>query len=958
MSPHGLVTAHPAPYRNLDHYRGVLFHHGREESRKSLEADVGCDNIAPVTGCFSDKGRKATRELELYRKKDSYHPSIPRESEMDGENYENGENGDENGLEEDWSEGDFWYDAFWCMIGNSHFVILFWIMLFVIGIIFAPSLIDECKLQMKPVPGSPSDIALTRLRRDFPLIVAEDIEVVAITCAACQNIGKEEFARRAVNGLRGAVQNANASHPDFIKGSEDYYAYEETPAAQLTKENPYISMINGQKTMIFMVKLYCPPENVPLAMNLLDSLAHNVQVLDQEGSLQGFRVELTGALALFRDTMESTKKDLHVRDLIVIPLAFGLLYMQVCSWRLLLLPALSLVVVFAISFGFFVPVAKYLVDISPLTPSVMAFLNIALSVDYSLFQLTRFTEEISRGNAFEIALWRMQLYSGRVIGLSGAVIIICSMCTTLFPGEGISTIGVGTMHSTVCSLSVVLTLTPCVLSMFPEFFQTGIGSTSSGHSQESSRELPRVSLDSMGADSEAEDEDWELSSFSMSIWYTVSCKLTSRPWIFLIPVIVYCTALPAAMQLKGYSERFDNELTFPREGKATQAYQHLKQSFPPGILNPIHIILTAPAGQTVANENSFHSACLIMQSLITRASMIGKPWMVGAVDLLSVAALPTRKNHTQLECIGYDEKKQDATIPLTAAQMLSDKRDDNVGLAYKELWHQQVSEDMKSMLITLRPSFDPFGLPLKDVVLFLRESLANTQPAVTPGLEILLFSPLVNVYDIVKATYDWLPYIVAVACLGGFILVGVSFGAAFAPVKLFLTVVIPIVALYGLATAVYQRGLLNWTHITSVMSTDGIFWANPVFTMPLLLGLALDYDMFLFSRVLELRSAGYDDRSSVIGGLVLTGPVITSAGLIMASAFLGLLLTEVPSTNQLGFLLCAGVLIDTFIIRLCLVPSILILTSRLNYWPLEMPKPYKYLRDLQAFISKETQQHG
>jgi len=72
-------------------------------------------------------------------------------------------------------------------------------------------------------------------------------------------------------------------------------------------------------------------------------------------------------------------------------------------------------------------------------------------------------------------------------------------------------------------------------------------------------------------------------------------------------------------------------------------------------------------------------------------------------------------------------------------------------------------------------------------------------------------------------------------------------------------------------------------------------------------GLGLDYDIFLLTRIYELRGAGYADRDAIGHGLVLSGNVISAAGVIMAVAFTGLFMTPTVAVNQLGFALVAAV---------------------------------------------------
>eukprot|EP00913_Durusdinium_trenchii_P016165 g15191.t1 len=191
--------------------------------------------------------------------------------------------------------------------------------------------------------------------------------------------------------------------------------------------------------------------------------------------------------------------------------------------------------------------------------------------------------------------------------------------------------------------------------------------------------------------------------------------------------------------------------------------------------------------------------------------------------------------------------------------------------------------------------FDPFSDTLWPFVLAARHALegatADLDRDDASSSSVLLFGTLTVVFDIVQVTYRRLPYIVCGTVLCVFSLIAYAFRAALAPVKMLITVVVPLAAVFGVAV---------WHRVMEV------------FTCTIIIGLALDYDVFLFARVVELRKKGYSNPAAVRGGLTLTGPTITAAGLIMAIAFGGLLLSDVPSNNQIGFVMAFGVLMDSW----------------------------------------------
>jgi len=159
------------------------------------------------------------------------------------------------------------------------------------------------------------------------------------------------------------------------------------------------------------------------------------------------------------------------------------------------------------------------------------------------------------------------------------------------------------------------------------------------------------------------------------------------------------------------------------------------------------------------------------------------------------------------------------------------------------------------------------------------------------------------------------------------------FCSCFVPIRLALTIAIPMSLVYGIAIYTYQDGLLKFLNIDAVGDTQGLYWLVPVMTVTILCGLALDYDIFLFARIYEYRMVGLTTRQAIIFGVYKTGAIITAAGVIMSIAFSGLLLSEVTLLNQIGFILVLAVLVDTFIIRTLLVPSILSLADEKNWFP-------------------------
>lgn len=187
--------------------------------------------------------------------------------------------------------------------------------------------------------------------------------------------------------------------------------------------------------------------------------------------------------------------------------------------------------------------------------------------------------------------------------------------------------------------------------------------------------------------------------------------------------------------------------------------------------------------------------------------------------------------------------------------------------------------------------------------------------------------------DNIRFLYRTFPLILTITITITFCVVGFVFKNFFLPIRLFLTIALPMTLIFGFCVLIYNKGAFDDMHIAALKKTKGLNWMIPLMSLTLLLGLALDYDIFLYARIDEYMKYGVNLRNAIVRGVFKTGNIITSAGIIMAFAFFGLLFSKVAAINQMGFILVVGVLVDTFIIRTSLVPAILSVTTNVVWYP-------------------------
>jgi len=168
----------------------------------------------------------------------------------------------------------------------------------------------------------------------------------------------------------------------------------------------------------------------------------------------------------------------------------------------------------------------------------------------------------------------------------------------------------------------------------------------------------------------------------------------------------------------------------------------------------------------------------------------------------------------------------------------------------------------------------------------------------------------------------------------GFVLAGVfivlllMLRSVVAPVYLIATVLLSFTCTLGLTNLFFDL----------VMGVERLSWLMPMFMFVFLVALGIDYSIFLFGRIKE-EVAYHGSREGVHVAVARTGAIITSAGVILAGTFAGMMAGEVAFLTQLGFAVAAGVLIDTFVVRTMLDPALAALFGRWTWWPGGVPRP-------------------
>eukprot|EP00928_Gymnodinium_smaydae_P041862 TRINITY_DN28276_c0_g2_i1.p1 TRINITY_DN28276_c0_g2~~TRINITY_DN28276_c0_g2_i1.p1 ORF type:complete len:919 (+),score=131.10 TRINITY_DN28276_c0_g2_i1:194-2950(+) len=826
----------------------------------------------------------------------------------------------------------------------------FTLILFMIIAVFsgyqAPALFSSVTDQVSwdVLDGTPTAIAQEQFDTFFPGIADMQTESLLISCSRCTSLVTEPAAyvvKKLVVTVNQTALRLNAT-TGWIKSTSSYYDFSGD-----VDPNPFLAP--DGRTMLYQWRWSVPKgmntEAGRIAAEMLKTATAMARLTDSE--YYGIEVTGGGAFATHRDVMRANVQDSGIHAVAFLPVGLIIVGIRVGSVTLMLVPILTAAGSMMTSFAIVSLVCKY-VTVNATAPALIAFFNIALSVDYSLFLLTRYADERRAGATWRPALEVMVLNSGTVVLISGSVITAASLSAIFLPG-GFLGMAIATSTACISCMTWNLMLVPAIIGTCPGFFDYC----------SSWNEAPRqASLDGTPVRLERiysceASPDIMAEQLTRSPWFWWSSKITQWPTNLIVVSLVIALSTPLTQAFLSYRPSIDLTQAEPRGAPSTYANSQIRELFAAGAgcPSPLYVLVrpvpSAHCPGDVHNNPFFSSTCDLAQQII--AGTEGSAFELTSDNILGIAFHPKFQavQSRNVSCLPWDDGaynfKPDAKSMLTHNGFFTGLTEKLRGI-YLKVWNTMVSADGTATMIAIAPTKDATSPEGFELVKTLRTLFANlTIPPVSATgmprcqLQAYLLSEPSVVYDFVQVTLRQLPIALASTMLLAFVLVGCSYCALFLPLKLFLTVAMPIIWSYGVAVLVYQYGIADGLDMDALRKSSGFLWSIPVLTCTLLCGLGLDYDIFLFSRIWELRSEGYSNHDAIRLGVASTAGTITSAGLIFVLEFSGALLSAIPANNQMGAVIAIAVMIDITVVESCFVPALLSLGADLNWWPCKMP---------------------
>ncbi len=502
--------------------------------------------------------------------------------------------------------------------------------------------------------------------------------------------------------------------------------------------------------------------------------------------------------------------------------------------------------------------------------NLASLLGLGLAIDYSLFIVTRYREELQKDNDVENALVRTMVTTGRAVAFSGVTVAASLLGLFFFPQMFLQSMAKGGIFVVLGTVVLALTLLPALIGV--------IGTR-----------IDALRVPFAPRYSDGED----------GFWYRVASLVMKRPVLtalgVLIPMII------VGIPFLRFDPAFPDYRILPREEAAFVANEILDREFDGDQLTPIDVLVKVE-GNVYSRENleKLYQLSHTLEHIADNRPELTKPKVVSGLFTL----VP-----------GID--KETLFAKLTTPREVLEKEDKTVLLG---------------MDAFARGSYMRFAILLdfqynKPEALGVIQAIRDLQ---VDGLEILAGGPGGFLIDLKENLVERTPWMVGTVCLVMFIVLFLVFGSVTLPLKAMLMNAISISASFGAIVWVFQDGrfsdILRYTPLGISDSTAPLLMFSIVF------GLSMDYEVLILARIQEEYKKTGDNDLAVARGLARTGRLITSAALLLVVVIGAFGTSHIIFMKSLGLGMALAVLLDATIIRALLVPAAMKLMGHWNWW--------------------------
>jgi RND superfamily putative drug exporter len=575
-----------------------------------------------------------------------------------------------------------------------------------------------------------------------------------------------------------------------------------------------------------------------------------------------------GGEAIFVNSIEKqTQKDLYKADMVAAPASVITLIFIFGTLIAAFLPMvlgggcalLILAILYCLGYAF---------SLSIFTLNIALLLGLCLSLDYAIFIIFRFREELhAKQYKIEEAVANTVATAGRSVFFSGLAVFVSLSALLFFPINILFSIGVGGLVAVLISVTMALTLLPAILALI----NSGVNRFA----------IPWV------YDDAAKNEKIGLIPF----WRKFAFSVIKHPVFFFLFILLFLLFLgaPFLNVRLGISDMH----ILPEHSESNRFLQAYEKKFDENELTPILLLVSVKQG-VILSENNINRLYDLVQRLESYAA-------IKRVD--SIVSLDSEYKKSQYQALYQLPKK--AMSPAVRKMLTTTTGNKFTVVSVVSKYNSNHPKTLK-----------------------LVRKLTNMDPG--EGLKVRLTGTPVDNLEVMEAIAHLFPYAVAWISILTYIILFFLLRSVFLPFKAILMNILSLCASYGVLVFVFQEGhlhdFLNFTPqgMLDVSMLIIIFCA--------LFGFSMDYEVFLLSRIKEHYEATHDNDSSIVFGIEKSSKIITSAALIVIILCGSFMFADVLMVKEFGLGIAIAIFVDAFIIRLFLVPATMSLVKRWNWY--------------------------
>ena len=594
-------------------------------------------------------------------------------------------------------------------------------------------------------------------------------------------------------------------------------------------------------------------------------------------------VTVGGSAAIGNDILTRVGKSLRSAEGIAVPIILALLVFAFGSVVAALLPlAIGMIAILGTFAELFVlgsvtNVAIYVINLT-------TALGLALAIDYGLLMVSRFREELGRGQEPAQAVVRSVQTAGRTIVFSGATVVAALAVLLIFPLYFLRSFGYAGIAVVALAAVGALVVLPALLAVL-------------GRRIDSLR-LPfgRRRAARRAAARAAAGPGAGAAGTGSGAWHRIAMAVMRRPVPIALGVVAVLLVLGAPFL--GVRFGLPDDRVLPASASSRQVADAIRNDFTARDASALQVVATdAGAPATRAAEIDRYAASL--------SGLAG----VARVDAMTGSYAGGHK----LQATGGR-----ATTGAAARASAAQAADRFV--AGGATWLRVV------------PTVEAYSSA--------GENLVERVRALPAPFGVEVGGPSAQLVDTKAAISDRLPMAVAVIAGATLLLLFLMTGSLVIPIKALILNLLSLSAVYGAMVFIFQDG-----HLSSLLgftSTGTIDTSMPVLLSCIAFGLSMDYEVFLLSRIKEEYDRSGDTISSVATGLERSGRIVTTLAALLAIVFIAFATSQVTFLKLFGIGSALAIVVDATLIRALLVPAFMRLAGRANWWA---PRPLRLLHD-------------